>query len=215
MKKICVSIAGNNYEKSIESIENAKMAELRLDMSRLSILQIPLLMEKCSEWIIAVREGFLHNAQHMEIFKATMKRKPKYVDIDFTILKHESVQLMYNKVKKSKSKLILSYHDFEGTPKPQALHKIIDDMKQAGADLVKIVCMANEICDNYIMLDLYKKFPDIIAFCMGDKGRMSRVCALMLGPDFMYASPDKGMLTAKGQFTNSELQLFVHSLAKV
>jgi 3-dehydroquinate dehydratase I len=214
MKKICVCIAGTTYEKSIESLENVEMAELRLDMSRLTAPEIKKLMAKCPSWVVSVREAFLNVSAYMNIFSVALRQKPDYVDIDFSILSHVGVQKMYEMVKSSKTKLIISYHNFEKTPSTQSLYTIIDEMKNAGADIVKIVCMANTIDDNYRMLHLYQKYSDIISFCMGDKGRMSRVCALMLGPDFMYAAPDKGKLTAKGQFSYSELKLFVNTIEK-
>lgn len=44
-------------------------------------------------------------------------------------------------------RLILSSHDFQKTPSEAFLHQLADDMRAAGADIVKIACFANDITD--------------------------------------------------------------------
>ncbi|MGC1404793.1 MAG: type I 3-dehydroquinate dehydratase, partial [Thermodesulfobacteriota bacterium] len=111
---------------------------------------------------------------------------------------------------RGQTKLILSYHNFERTPSPKELRKKLDDGYAAGADMVKIVSHAQEMADNLKVLGLIpyaqRKQKEIIAFCMGEKGRMSRVMAPLLGSYWTYASLNKGEESAPGQMTVKELQ---------
>ena len=111
---------------------------------------------------------------------------------------------------RGQTKLILSYHNFERTPSPKELRKKLDDGYAAGADVVKIASLAGEPADNLKVLGLIpyaqRKQKEIIAFCMGEKGRMSRVMAPLLGSSWTYASLNKGEESAPGQMTVKELQ---------
>lgn len=108
------------------------------------------------------------------------------------------------------TKLILSYHNFERTPSREELRKKLDDGYAAGADIVKVVSLAGEPADNLKVLGLIpyaqRKKKEIIAFCMGEKGKMSRVMAPLLGSCWTYASLSKGEESAPGQMTVKELK---------
>jgi 3-dehydroquinate dehydratase type I len=51
-----------------------------------------------------------------------------------------------------------------------------------------------------------KKGKGIIAFCMGEQGRISRVMALLLGSYLSFAALDKGAESAPGQLTIGEMR---------
>jgi 3-dehydroquinate dehydratase type I len=79
-----------------------------------------------------------------------------------------------------------------------------------GADIVKIVTLAETAEDNLRVLDLIPQAlgmgQDIIAFCMGGKGRLSRVAAPLLGSCMSYASLEEGAESAPGQLTAGEMK---------
>lgn len=52
------------------------------------------------------------------------------------------------------TKIIVSYHDFEGTPDDETLVKIVGSMWAAGADVAKIVTTAVHVADARRMLAL-------------------------------------------------------------
>ena len=52
----------------------------------------------------------------------------------------------------------------------------------------------------------------IIALCMGEKGRVSRVMAPLLGAYLSYASLEKGAESAPGQLTIEEMNQIQHML---
>jgi 3-dehydroquinate dehydratase type I len=54
---------------------------------------------------------------------------------------------------------------------------------------------------------------EIIAFCMGEKGGLSRIAAPLLGSYLSYASLEKGAESAPGQFTAAEMKRILKVLA--
>jgi 3-dehydroquinate dehydratase type I len=65
--------------------------------------------------------------------------------------------------------------------------------------------MATSPDDNITLLSLLgwarqQKFP-LIAFCMGEMGKISRLATLALGGYMTYASPGRGRETAPGQIS--------------
>jgi 3-dehydroquinate dehydratase I len=206
MSKIIVSVSGNTLEECLKALKGASYAELRLDLVQLNSEDIKTLMQQCQFWIVSVRETFLLKENYLQVFAAVMQNKPQYVDIDFEISDKSDIIPILDIVKKSGCKLMLSYHNYEQTPSEDFLEKTAKKMLTAGASMMKIVCMANSFDDNLMLSNLYKKFPDIIAFGMGEQGKMSRIASLFLGDGFAYAAPDHGAFTAPGQLRLSEMQ---------
>jgi 3-dehydroquinate dehydratase-1 len=107
-------------------------------------------------------------------------------------------------------KLILSFHDFQGTPSSRDLQKLCDRMIRAGADVVKIATYARSWEDNLRLLSLIpyakKRNQRILAICMGEHGKMSRVFAPFMGMEWTYASLGNGRASAPGQLTVHEMK---------
>ena len=57
------------------------------------------------------------------------------------------------------SRLVLSHHDYEGTPDLQTLQGILQRMADAGADVPKVACVANDVADSARMLRLIAESP--------------------------------------------------------
>jgi 3-dehydroquinate dehydratase type I len=110
-----------------------------------------------------------------------------------------------------RTKWICSSHDFSGTPPEAQLRKRFNACSRTGADIVKIVTHAHEMEDNLRLLGLIpyarNKGQAIIALCMGEIGRISRVMAPLVGSYWSYASLEKGAESAPGQLTIEEMQL--------
>lgn len=108
-----------------------------------------------------------------------------------------------------RTKLILSYHDFTGTPPQNALRGIVLDARRMGADVVKVAVMARSLEDNLAVLDLLRfgagRGIPMAAHCMGEQGRLSRAAAPLFGSLFSYTAPSRGKETAPGQFTAHEM----------
>jgi 3-dehydroquinate dehydratase type I len=75
-------------------------------------------------------------------------------------------------------------------------------IKKMGADIIKIAVQANSWGDNLIVLDFLdknSKNEKIIALCMGEKGKITRIVGHLFGNYLVYAPMVKQKETAKGQ----------------
>ena len=108
------------------------------------------------------------------------------------------------------TKLILSWHDFGGTPEVSRLEAVLEEMLAAEADIVKLVTLAREPADNLRMLSLIPlaraRGKEIIAFCMGPLGKWSRVAAPLVGSWLSFAPFSKTKASAPGQLTVNDLK---------
>ena len=112
---------------------------------------------------------------------------------------------LLNYIKKTKTDILVSWHDFKKTPNESQLNKICNLMKRFSKN-VKIVTTAKSTNDSSLVLSLYHKAKpvNLIAFSMGDYGRISRILCLLLGSPFTYVSLGKAV--APGQFSLSEMK---------
>jgi len=110
----------------------------------------------------------------------------------------------------SRTKLIVSHHDFDKTPPYRVLQEICTRCVARGADIVKIATTARSMDDNIRILRLVawaqRKGHSIIAHCMGEMGKTSRAMAPLVGSYLSFASLDEGQETAPGQLTASEMR---------
>jgi 3-dehydroquinate dehydratase type I len=111
--------------------------------------------------------------------------------------------------RRGSARIILSWHDFSGTPETERLEEVLQKMLAAEADILKIVTLAREPADNLRVLSLIPKARaagrEIIAFCMGEKGKWSRVVAPMVGSFLTFAPFNKKGASAPGQMTVNEM----------
>jgi 3-dehydroquinate dehydratase-1 len=112
--------------------------------------------------------------------------------------------------RRGSAKIILSWHDFAGTPEPERLEALLEEMLAADADLLKIVTLAQQPADCLRVLALIPRARDrgreIIAFGMGRAGQWSRVVAPLLGSYLTFAPFSKKGASAPGQLTVNEIK---------
>lgn len=215
--KICTSIGVRNIEMLNEKIEEAfdlgsDLFEVRvdyLDRINFSIMEeaIKERVDRCILTCRAKSEGGEFKGSEEERQKVLLnlsKFKPAYMDVELSLAQNNPDLL--SSIKNSEASIILSWHNFEKTPSFQFLKSTLDKAKPLG-DIVKIVTMAKDFSDNISILNLYKhsKPNKLIAFCMGDKGQISRILCPILGSPFTYASLP-GSSTAPAQIMVKELR---------
>jgi 3-dehydroquinate dehydratase type I len=218
--RICVSITAKTTREALAKMEEgfarADMVELRIDGIRKINLKKMLAFNK-GEILITNRskeEGGAFPGSERERVSLLMEAAAlgaDYVDLELRTEPGLLAELVAGiKAHDGKTKLILSYHNHKETPSPEALKKILEKGITAGADIIKIVPYAQEMGDNLRALGLIpyaqRLGKGIIAFCMGEKGRMSRVMAPLLGSYLTYASLARGEESARGQMTVEELK---------
>ncbi len=153
----------------------------------------------------------------------------RYVDVELEAQKQMSKRVR-QAAHENGTIFIRSYHDFEGTDSLEALKAIVEKCVYHGADVVKIVTTAHSEADNRKMAELYEwcrsevenekiaSLADggLIAFCMGEEGRLSRLDCLKYGAPYTYAALDPESPSAAyepaapGQWPASEMKRAVY-----
>lgn len=106
---------------------------------------------------------------------------------------------------RGRATVILSYHNYDGTPSPEA---VLRRMMRIPADAYKIVTTARKPSDNFRVLSLAKSHPrvPIIVLAMGEVGFPTRVLSTAWGGLYSYAAPNAAEGTAKGQISARHLR---------
>ena len=156
----------------------------------------------------------------------------RYVDVEI-----EASKPMAKRVRSSAHEngtvFIRSYHDFEATDSLEALKAVVEKCLYHGADMVKVVTMAHAPEDVERVMALYawcreeaaahggKSRKDerhagelagggLIAFCMGEAEKESRLRALKEGAPFTYAALSSEDAAAPGQWPADEMKKAVY-----
>lgn len=201
--KYCTSVSGN-YQECMAAIQLADFVELRLDLLELS-QEERIHVYKTSPLFIATHRGDAKTNQLL--LKEAVENGARYIDLDISRPANHILE-MKAFAEQNNCELILSAHDFNETPSLESLLKIYEKATQFSPTYVKIVTSINSPKDISTILSLYGYCDNVIAFGMGNLGKITRITALHCGAPYTYASASSQHLTAKGQLT-------VHSLKKM
>lgn len=196
---ICVSLAGIPFQECVKLIAKTEFAEVRIDQLDLTDDQFSSLFSMKKKTIATCRPG-KNEDQRLSLLKLAIESGAGYVDIEFESDTTFRTELL-NYAHAHNSLVIISYHNFESTPSSKELDEIINQSVKWGADRVKITTTATSTTDCARVMALYEKHKNLIAFCMGKIGAITRVAAPLLGADFTYAAISKALATAPGQIT--------------
>jgi len=215
---ICVAVAAPDTRSAISSvrpvIDQVDVVEIRLDaMSESHIGELcagisrPLLFTNRPQWEGGAFQG--PDEDRIQPLLEAVKNRAAFVDLELKTSGSHRDRLL-EELQGSETRLILSHHNFEMTPDPAALSEILRQQIDSGAHIGKIVTMAHDHFDVLRVLNLQCEaekfhFP-LIAFCMGEAGKLSRVVTLLLGGFMTYAALDETQATAPGQLTVPELK---------
>ena len=148
----------------------------------------------------------------------------RYVDVELEAQKQMSKRVR-QAAHENGTVFIRSYHDFEGTDSPEALKAIVEKCVYHGADMVKIVTTAHSQEDVAKVLGLYgwcrggnhsderiSALADggLVAFCMGETGRESRLECLRHGAPYTYAAVNEQEAAAPGQWAAEDMRKAVY-----
>lgn len=141
----------------------------------------------------------------LELLKKYADAGADFIDIDLRI--HTKMLKDFLKHKK-RTRIILSYHNFKKTPPIKTLWQLTQKGFKLGADIVKIATTARNLDDNLVSFQLLakakRKKQKLIAFCMGEKGKISRLLAPLYNSYMMYFALDEKSRIAPGQLTIKE-----------
>jgi 3-dehydroquinate dehydratase-1 len=217
--KTCVSIAETKPRKLQETIrvalKKSDLIEIRFDFIKPeNIPQVLEIVKKDMKKIVCTlrpkSEGGKFTGSEKEriaIIKLIAEYNPFLLDIEFNTMKHDQNLVKY--LKKTKTDLLISDHDFKKTPSSTELKKKFNKMSKFSPNL-KIVTTARSTDDATRVLQLYSKKgkTNLIAFAMGNSGRISRILSLYLGSPFTYVSLGKPI--APGQFSVDEINKIIN-----
>ncbi len=216
---ICVSTYGESSKTLIERISKAFKAGADLVEARLDYLReleaeklVKQLAPFSSKLVITLRpasQGGRFNGpddERLAVLGRLSSINPALVDLELETCERFRLKLGRN--------MIVSWHSFTDTPDMKVLSEIA--MRCLGlGDYAKVVTYANSHSDILKILHLYSELPRnrLIAFCMGEVGRVSRVLAMAAGSPIAYASLD-GRGTAPGQMTLQEIKSYKERLVR-
>ena len=202
---ICVSIQNKEYQEILRILETVEMAEIRLDRCALEDEEIEQLFSDSDVPLIATCR-LDEEPQAPQLLELAIRSGAKYVDLEM-----EAPAAVGRRIREAcrewGTMLIRSYHNFENTPSLPVLQSLVDRACQFGSDIVKIATTATSEADNAVIAHLYREADSgtLVAFCMGEKGRASRLEALRQGAPFTYACLSEEEATAPGQWPLAEL----------
>ena len=222
---VCVSVACENETEAVDIARQsevyADVIEIRLDSlshpeieSFVKNLTKPLLFTNRPEWEGGSFKG--SEAARIGLLLKAVQHDCALVDLELKTAPELRGELLDVLFKHPQTGLIISWHDFSGTPSSHELGEILQQQMESGAHVGKIVTTANDYNDVLRILNLQaiaaeNDFP-LIAFCMGSIGRISRLATLKLGGYMTYAAPDGGDETASGQMNVSLIREMLERL---
>lgn len=214
--KICASIVEDSTEKVLASMNRAAgwadLLEIRLDHLEKPDLAA-LLTDPPRPVIVTNRlesEGGKFRgteSDRLAILEKALQFKPAMMDLELSA--GERVIGEFTR-KKDGTRLIISFHDFKGTPDLSVLEDLLKRIKDVRGDLAKIVTRVGTAEDLLRLKSLLDKAAAIeqplAAFGMGRLGRFSRVLAPIWGSVLSYAAIGAGKEAAPGQMTGFEMR---------
>ena len=219
---ICTVIQHRNLQEILDILEHCEMAEIRLDRCSVSDNDIRLcfssdvpLVATCRVGEVLASDSSLNSVSASMVAEkrlvAAIEAGARYVDVEV-----DAPRSMAKRVRRAAMEngtvFIRSWHDFEGTAPLPALRSMVGKCLKEGAEIVKIVTMAQCAADAGNMMSLYDGAApgSLLAFCMGDYGRETRLGCLKKGAPYTYAALDAGDVAAPGQFTADEMRREVY-----
>ena len=237
---ICTTIINKDLQGVLAALEGCEMAEIRLDSCDLSMKDIDEvfssdvpLVATCRIAEIMANDPSLQDLpeQSREIrAMQTAERRlvraieagARYVDVEMEAQKQMSKRVR-NAAHENGTVFIRSYHDFAGTATVEELRGMVEKCRYHGADIVKLVTMAHSQEDVGRVMSLYQwcdkeasggveALADggLIAFCMGEAGKQSRIDCLKYGSPYTYAALTAEEAAAPGQWPADEMMKAVY-----
>jgi 3-dehydroquinate dehydratase/shikimate dehydrogenase len=214
---MCIAIQASSpaelIERAMSGLQDANFLEFRLDT-----------LPEPAEALGAVQEFLAANRDVIVI--ATCRRKPnggsfagplsaelellgkaaeagcQIVDLEVESAEESSpaqLEAFRVRLREAGAALLVSFHDFTGTPD---LDKAAARIDAFHPEFVKVVSTALSLADNLAVLRLIHErslSSRIVGIAMGEEGIVSRVLGPRAGASFTFASSGNGVETAPGQ----------------
>ena len=222
--KICVSLSSEHPHELYRNAQRAEalsadLVEVRLDrlydydgISKIGgAVKIPIV---ATNRPISERGSFSRSeSERLSLLMDAVEGGITYVDLESST---KNIGQVIDRFQKANAKIILSHHDHSRTPKPSELKSTLVKLQKRKPDISKIVTTARSPEDNLTILGLLRtnhKTNPLVSFAMGKPGVWSRLLSPFYGAPFTYASLERGLETALGQPSISELRQIYQMLS--
>ena len=215
---ICAAVAAPDVESATEAVhpflDQVDVVEVRLDaMHDIHIralsegIPCPLLFTNRPTWEGGAYQG--SEDDRIAPLIEAVRQHASYVDLELKTGQHLRNRLL-KAMEDTTTQLIISHHNFDETPDAASLLQTLREQAASGAQVGKIVTMAHDHLDVLRVLNLQNEakkmnFP-LIAFCMGEAGKISRIITLLLGGFMTYAALNEEQATAPGQLSITQVK---------
>lgn len=226
---ICTTIQNRTLEEIMNLLETSEpriqMAEIRLDRCQLTIEEIEYLFSSSDTPLVAtcrvVDDGNGTWEEAEEKLTAAVEAGAAFLDLEIEAPKEIGKRLR-RACTEYGTTMIRSSHFFTGTPSDEVLRSIVEKCRRFGGEIVKIAAMAKSEEDVARVLALYSSIAstnsvaetqrpvELVAFSMGEIGKVSRLECLKLGSPFTYAALNESEAAAPGQWSYSEMLTAVY-----
>ncbi|MBV5316879.1 MAG: type I 3-dehydroquinate dehydratase [Desulfobulbaceae bacterium] len=218
---ICVSVAAKDGQGILDTVSPvvllADVVEIRLDH---------MINPKVDDWIAGIPKPVLvtnrpvweggqfagSEQERIDLLCKAVRSGAQYVDIELQTAQDLRMQVL-DVARQHRTKVIVSSHDFQGTPPIAQLRETLQQMIASGGDIGKIVTTATNPGEALHILSLQQEavaasFP-LSAFAMGTAGKITRLATLYLGGYMTYAAITAQQATAPGQLSIHELHALI------
>lgn len=197
---ICVSLSEPSFARCRKALRGLPMAEIRLDLTPLTMEEIGVLFAHPLPLVATFRPGRVSESERSAALGAAMAAGAAFVDVEADArpgYRRELARL----AAKHGCRVILSIHSERRPPGEGVLARTRDSLFRQGADIVKVVHRVRSARDCARLFSLYgtPRRNAVIALGLGREGAVTRVAAPFLGAPFTYASLRPGRETAEGQ----------------
>lgn len=221
MTQICVSVMVEAADQVLEIMnrardEGADLLEWRLDVTREPEIET-VLPQSPLPVIATVRSvgqggNFSGTSQEqLRLLNRAAASGSSYVDWEF-----RPGETLPEELSVIRERVILSYHDFAQTPPDRELKSLFEQMAALSTGVIKVVTLAQKMEDNISLLNLIgqgrNRGIEVVAFCLGSLGRISRLACLLMGGAFTYAALESGAEAAPGQLSLAKMRQLVELL---
>ena len=214
MGQICVSVMVEEPDRVLATMNRAcdmgaDLLEWRMDVTRepemRGVLQhapLPVITT-----VRSIEQGGRFSGSRAEQLRLLLEAAgtgSTYVDWEF-----QPDESLPGELSAMRERLILSYHNFHETPADRELKSLFDQMAALRPGVVKVVTLAKEVENNVSLLHLIGRGKsqgiNVVSFCLGPLGRISRVACPLVGGAFSYAALESGAEAAPGQLTVAQM----------
>lgn len=217
--KVCIAVTGKTgpelLERAAASIKDTSFLEVRLDYLEKPLLALPRLKQFLAEHPEATAIATCRRLENGGKFAGTVSAEldvlikaaeAGFQMVDLELKSAEALKpVELQKLRDAGAAIMYSFHDFRTMVDLEVVYARITPF---APDFVKIVPTANNLTDNVTLLRFLERMSgsaEIVGFCMGDAGVISRVLGLRAGSVFASAAATAAEQTGPGQIAARSL----------